>query len=89
MQSAAGETDRGKGLSPGRSGMRQGPGRVVAMMEKSDSSGREEKKKELFRNQKQLLDTFLKNGAISQAQYDKSLGDLIVKMGIDPEEAAD
>ena len=30
----------------------------------------------LFRQQKQLLDTFLQNGAISRAQYDKSFGDL-------------
>jgi hypothetical protein len=29
------------------------------------------------------LDTFLEHGAISKEQYDKSLGDLIVKMGID------
>ena len=43
---------------------------------------REDKKKQLFLNQKQLLDTFLEHGAISQAQYDKSLGDLILKMGI-------
>ena len=43
----------------------------------------EEKKKQLFLNQKQLLDTFLEHGAISQAQYDKSLGDLIMKMGIE------
>ena len=43
---------------------------------------REDKKKQLFLNQKHLLDTFLDHGAISQAQYDKSLGDLIVKMGI-------
>ena len=42
----------------------------------------EEKKEHLFWNQKQLLDTFLKNGAISQAQYQKSLGDLREKMGI-------
>ena len=35
----------------------------------------EDKKKQLFLNQKQLLDTFLEHGAISQAQYDKSLGD--------------
>ena len=33
-------------------------------------------KVELFRQQKKLLDTFLQNGAISRAQYDKSLGDL-------------
>ena len=31
----------------------------------------------LFRNQKNLLDTFRKTNAISQAQYNKSLGDLI------------
>ena len=30
----------------------------------------------LFRQQKKTLDTFRENGAISQAQYDKSLGDL-------------
>ena len=30
----------------------------------------------LFRQQKNLLDTFLQNGAISQAQYNKSFGDL-------------
>ena len=32
-----------------------------------------EKKLELFRRQKDLLDTFLATGAISQAQHDKSL----------------
>ncbi len=31
----------------------------------------EEKKRDLYLRQKQLLDTFLKHGAISQAQYDK------------------
>lgn len=30
----------------------------------------------LFRRQKDLLNTFLKNGAISQAQYDKSFNDM-------------
>lgn len=30
----------------------------------------------LFRNQKKTLDTFLENGAITQRQYNKSLGDL-------------
>lgn len=44
-----------------------------------------EKKLELFRRQKDLLDTFLSTGAISQAQHDKSLNCLIEKMGIDPE----
>lgn len=45
------------------------------------SHNQEEQKKELFLRQKQLLDTFLEHGAISREQYDKSLGDLIVKMG--------
>ena len=36
----------------------------------------------LFRQQKKLLDTFLQNGAISQAQYDKSFGDLRDLMGM-------
>ena len=35
---------------------------------------------ELFRKQKKTLDTFLEKKAISQAQYDKSLGDLRDKM---------
>ena len=53
-----------------------------------DLTDHEAQKKELFRSQKQLLDTFLEHGAISRAQYDKSLGDLILKMGIkeEPEE---
>ena len=41
-----------------------------------------EKKLELFRRQKDLLDTVLSTGAISQAQPDKSLNCLIEKMGI-------
>jgi hypothetical protein len=41
-----------------------------------------EKKRELFRRQKELLNTFLSTGAISQAQHDKSLNCLIEKMGI-------
>ena len=42
----------------------------------------EEKKQYLFLNQKKTLDRFLERGAISQAQYDKSLGDLREKMGV-------
>ncbi len=34
----------------------------------------------LFRQQKKLLDTFLQNGAISLAQYNKSFGDLVELM---------
>ena len=41
-----------------------------------------ERNHDLFRRQKVLLDTFLSTGAISQAQYDKSLNCLIEKMGI-------
>ena len=42
----------------------------------------EEKKKQLFLKQKNTLDLFLDRNAISKEQYDKSLGDLIDKMGI-------
>ena len=42
----------------------------------------EEKKAALFNKQKRLLDMFLSRNAISQQQYDKSLGDLRTKMGI-------
>ena len=42
----------------------------------------EEKKRELFRKQKKTLDLFLERSAISKAQYDKSLADLIEKMGM-------
>ena len=42
----------------------------------------EEKKHYLFLNQKKTLDLFLERGAISQAQYNKSLGDLREKMGV-------
>ncbi len=41
----------------------------------------EEKKCKLYEQQKATLDTFLARGTISRAQYDKSLGDLTVKMG--------
>ena len=37
-----------------------------------------EKKRDLYLRQKHTLDLFLERGAISQAQYDKSLGDLTV-----------
>ena len=36
----------------------------------------------LFLRQKTTLDTFLDRGAISQAQHDKSLHDLMEKMGV-------
>lgn len=40
----------------------------------------EEKNRLLFLRQKKTLDMFLERGAISQAQHDKSLHDLIEKM---------
>ena len=49
-----------------------------------ESMTAEEKKRGLYLRQKELLDTFLEYGAISRAQYDKSLGDLTVKMGMEP-----
>ena len=42
----------------------------------------EEKKIQLFLKQKNTLDLFLERNAISKAQYDKRLGDLIEKMGM-------
>lgn len=45
----------------------------------------EEKKNQLFLEQKHTLELFLERNAISKAQYDKSLGDLITKMGITQE----
>lgn len=40
----------------------------------------EEKKKQLFLNQKKLLDTFLEKNAISKTQYDKSLTGKVMLM---------
>jgi len=42
----------------------------------------EEKRIDLYERQKAVLDQFLKTGAISQAQHDKSLHDLTEKMNI-------
>ena len=42
----------------------------------------EEKNKQLFLKQKLTLDLFLDRNAISKKQYDKSLGDLREKMGM-------
>ena len=40
---------------------------------------------QLYFNQKQTLDLFLERGAISREQYDKSLGELTRKLGIETE----
>ena len=55
-----------------------------ARMTEEDTMTAEEKKRDLYLRQKELLDTFLEHGAISQAQYDKSLRDLTEKMGMQP-----
>ena len=50
----------------------------------NDAWGRmsyKEKQHQLFLKQKGILDEFLAHGAISQAQHDKSLHDMIEKMG--------
>ncbi|MBE5788763.1 MAG: hypothetical protein E7325_03800 [Clostridiales bacterium] len=45
-----------------------------------------EKKQELYLRQKDVLSKFLERGAISRSQYEKSLGDLTVKMGFADDE---
>lgn len=42
----------------------------------------EEKKQKLFEKQKETLDMFLERNTIYKSQYDKCLGDLIKKIGI-------
>lgn len=53
-------------------------------MERSDweDLSPEEKRIRLYQNQKELLDEFLRNGAITKAQYEKSFCDLTEKMGM-------
>ena len=46
-----------------------------------ETMSHEEKNHQLFLKQKETLALFLERGAISQAQHDKSLRDLTVKMG--------
>ena len=46
-----------------------------------DALSYQEKNHQLFLTQKSILDKFLERGAISQAQHDKSLRNLTVKMG--------
>ena len=52
------------------------------MNEERNSMTHEEKQAALFREQKQTLNCFLERGAITKAQYDKSLHDLKEKMGV-------
>lgn len=55
---------------------------IVTSQSEWEKLSPEEKKKQLFLKQKHTLDLFLERNAISQVQYDKSLGDLRDKMGI-------
>lgn len=43
----------------------------------------DEKKKQLYFQQKEVLDKFLERGAITKAEYNKSFGDLTRKMGME------
>lgn len=49
----------------------------------------ENKRKYLFLRQVETLDSFLKNGAISRAQYDFSYFGLVTKMNVTEEELAE
>ena len=53
-------------------------------MTENETKTAEQKKRDLYLRQKELLATLLEHGAISQAQHDKSLGDLTEKMGMQP-----
>jgi hypothetical protein len=46
----------------------------------------DERKRALFKKQKELLDTFLSHGAIDRRQYEKSLTCMAEKMGMKAEE---
>ena len=50
-------------------------------IEAVNASTLEERKRQLFDRQKKTLDLFLERNAISRQQYEKSLGDLEMKMG--------
>lgn len=54
---------------------------------KWDEMTPEEKKRQLYLEQKQLLQMFVKRSAITKRQYDKSLHDLTSKMGMEAYEA--
>lgn len=50
--------------------------------EEWDKLSPEEKRVQLYLKQKKMLEDFLEHGAIPQAQFDKSFGDLTEKMGM-------
>ena len=53
-------------------------------MTENETKTAEQKKRDLYLRQKELLATLLEHGAISQVQHDKSLVDLTEKMGMKP-----
>lgn len=57
------------------------------MQEAEQDREKREKQRQLFLQQKALLDTFLAHGTITRAQYDKSYGDLKIKMGFEEDGA--
>ena len=48
-----------------------------------ESLSYEDKKKQLYLQQKDVLDKFLERNAITKADYNKSFGDLTRKMGME------
>ena len=57
------------------------PSEIERKEENWDSLSYEEKNELLYQHQKRVLEMFLKRGAISRQQYEKSLHDLIEKTG--------
>ena len=52
------------------------------LKKKEPADPEQAKKQQLFESQKELLDQFLKNGAIDRRQYETSLHGLMEKMGL-------
>ena len=55
---------------------------ILEKIKETRRNARDEKKFRLFNEQKELLDTFLKTGALDKAQYEKSLNGLKTKLGL-------
>lgn len=56
---------------------------IISTNDEWNTLSYKEKNRQLFFKQKKMLETLLEKNAITRAQFDKSLGDLTVKMGID------
>lgn len=59
--------------------------RIIAILERAyeqEDASKYNKRIELYLRQKKTLELFLERNAISKEQFDKSLGDLTVKMGM-------